>query len=718
MRTKIICTFLLASISLCFSQTTTILWDASLSMDHRDTDKDFQFLARYFEQNKNSQVSLVRFQNGNLNIASMAVSDGNWETLKLALLDTQYDGATSYKGLADVAKGNILLFTDGKEQRINDEPIFDGKLTVINSSTDYNTEKLLLLSTLNKGRLLNIAPRYDSSISEYTGQIVNKNNVISNAKITIIGENTSTHSNKDGSFSIKAMPGDTISIEAKGAKTVLMELGEDQNLAIFMNGNGEQLKEVLIESKKEIASTTENRMTAYGPTNPDAIGYSIASIDDEAISEVTTTLSQAAQGKLVNLEYGSGQDISQSVIRGLTTFKGNNYALIVVDGVALKQSSSSQPATSFNNNIQSTDFIDPNNIAEITVLKGLAATNLYGAQGSNGVILITTKLAAQHLKAKQDPSEKNTALLKNNIYNGTAKLNRPAATATYMKAITGATNPNEAYQAYLSLRDRNASPEFYLDMAEFFSNSNPKRASLIASNILEMYSDSNEALKALLMISNTWNDTSLALDTANLLLERFPNQIQSYLDAAMANKNAGNYQIALDMLHKMSTGAINSQLNFSGLSKIIDNELRGMVLMYGAQVKTHRIAPIYFKETNYNARVTFAWNDSDANFDLKFINPKKRFFNWEHSSKSDVERINAEKTNGFTKEEFLLIDAEKGPWLINVTYNGNTRQKDLPVFISCTVEYDFGKPQQRSEKHLLKLQQIGEEVTMVNVLIK
>lgn len=718
MRTKIIFILLIASISLCFSQTTTILWDCSLSMKKRDINKDFQFLERFFQQNKNTSVTIVKFQNGIISKSSIPVTDGNWIGLKSALENTIYDGATSYKGLPAVAQGNILLFTDGNDQRSSDDPYFNGDLTVINSSTDYDTKKLLVLSTLNKGRLLNIAPLTNNLSLEYTGQIVNKSNYRGDAQISLNGKKIASIINSDGRFKINAKAGDTLAIQAKGTKSVVMELGEDRLLNIVMDSDGEQLNEVLIETKKEVSILKNDKMTAYGPTNPDALGYSLASIDDEEISEITTTLSQAARGKLVSLEYGSGQDISQSVIRGLTTFQGNNYALVVVDGVALKQSNSSRPSSSFNNNIQSTDFIDPNNIADITVLKGLAATNLYGAQGSNGVILITTKLAEQNLNAKKDTSKENTALLKNNIYEGTAKLNRVSIKRAYIQAMTETNSSNEAYKKYLNLREFNASPAFYLDTAEFFSNSNPKLASQIASNILEVYSDSHEALQALLMLSNDWNDTSLALDTANLLLERFPNQIQSYLDVAIANRKSGNYQIALDMLHKMSSGTINTQLDFSGLSKIIDNELKFMILKHRDQVKSHRIGTKYFKETKYDARLTFTWNDTDANFDLKFINPMKRFFNWEHSLHTDPERINSEKTNGYSKEEFLLIDAEKGPWLINVIYNGNTRAKDLPVYISCTVDYNFGKPEQRTEEHLLKLEQIGEEITMLNVLIK
>ena len=87
-----------------------------------------------------------------------------------------------------------------------------------------------------------------------------------------------------------------------------------------------------------------------------------------------------------------------------TTILGNQYGLIVVDGLAIKQSDSSMGAGF----IGDTGFINPENIESVTYLKGLAATNIYGTEGRNGVLLIKTKTGSSSFKKKKKRQLGNT----------------------------------------------------------------------------------------------------------------------------------------------------------------------------------------------------------------------------------------------------------------------------------------------------------------------
>ena len=99
----------------------------------------------------------------------------------------------------------------------------------------------------------------------------------------------------------------------------------------------------------------------------------------------------------------------------------------MVDGVSLSRSNSGVAVptgpndTSIGSPINSTSYLDPNNIADVTILKGLAATNRYGSLGNNGVILITTKTASYDVVNNKN---KDQALLTNNIYDGKIKVNK------------------------------------------------------------------------------------------------------------------------------------------------------------------------------------------------------------------------------------------------------------------------------------------------------
>jgi TonB-dependent Receptor Plug Domain. len=92
------------------------------------------------------------------------------------------------------------------------------------------------------------------------------------------------------------------------------------------------------------------------------------------------------------------------IIRGMNSFSGDNNALYVIDGVPYSNDTNEAGNFVDGNMGTSRSFdIDPSNIENIDILKGLAATTLYGTQGRNGVILITTKTgSSKNLAAKQE----------------------------------------------------------------------------------------------------------------------------------------------------------------------------------------------------------------------------------------------------------------------------------------------------------------------------
>ncbi|MBK8670564.1 MAG: TonB-dependent receptor plug domain-containing protein [Saprospiraceae bacterium] len=94
---------------------------------------------------------------------------------------------------------------------------------------------------------------------------------------------------------------------------------------------------------------------------------------------------------------GSGTNV---IIRGYKSISGSNQPLFVVDGVPFGSNTSSDRGANAGNATASSRFLDldPNNIAEVSVLKGLSATVLYGENGRNGVVLITTKTGSHSQK--------------------------------------------------------------------------------------------------------------------------------------------------------------------------------------------------------------------------------------------------------------------------------------------------------------------------------
>ncbi|MBE7174050.1 MAG: SusC/RagA family TonB-linked outer membrane protein [Williamsia sp.] len=146
----------------------------------------------------------------------------------------------------------------------------------------------------------------------------------------------------------------------------------------------------------------EVKVTAFGLSKKGrAVGYSVQEVKGDAVQTAKEqNFVNALQGKLagvqINGNSGSMGGSSKVVIRGAKSITGNNNALFVVDGIFMGNTNVSN---SYNQQIGGGGYdygspiqdLNPDDIEQISVLKGAAATALYGSRGSNGVVLVTTK---------------------------------------------------------------------------------------------------------------------------------------------------------------------------------------------------------------------------------------------------------------------------------------------------------------------------------------
>ncbi|TXN35888.1 TonB-dependent receptor plug domain-containing protein [Flagellimonas hymeniacidonis] len=694
----------------------TICWDVSLSMMDRDIEKEYYFLDAYFKTVQNANVTLLTFSNEVISKDNFNLTGGKWTSIKEKLNGLSYDGATSYSALEDYAeKGDVLLFTDGQQNSGTSTPNFEGELYIINSNKVFDRATLNLLAIVNNGNLVDLkkngGPKSSqNNTKQYSGTIYNGTSGLAGAMISIKGVADKTvRSNEQGLFKINAAVGDTLVI-SYGNKKKEQLLGDNLSLNFSFEEGGIRLQEVVV-TEKAIAPVNEIT-TGYGKENEDKVGYAVQSIDDSDISAVSTTANNAVQGKFSGVSLGQNDDLSQVKMRPSNSILGNNYGLIVIDGVPTERSNSGT------GEVAGTGFVDPQNIANITVLKGLAATNRYGSMGANGVLLITTKTATVDGPRGK---KKDLALLTNNVYDGKLKVNNKTLVTPYLKELKKGKNLQEAYDIYLKQRETYWNdPTYLLDVYSFFQNSNKQIANRILSNVLEKPSVPYEELRGMYLKSLEHGSTELMVLSANKMIEAYPNKVQPYFDMAVANKNQGNYQEALDIFTAIANGTANPKLNFSGLEKVVGAEIRNLVNKQKNTLDIKKVEQKYKNNLTYNARLLLDWNNPDAEFIVQFVNPQKRFFSWEHTDTSERKKILDQLQHGYSNEQFEIVGPETlGDWILNVTYLGNrTSGNKMPTFLKCTVQYNFGKPDQRSEEHLVRLGEVDEELQLAKFTVQ
>jgi TonB-linked SusC/RagA family outer membrane protein len=222
-----------------------------------------------------------------------------------------------------------------------------------------------------------------------TGMVTDATGSLPGVSVMVKGTKKGTGTDFDGKYSITAKTGDVISFSYMGYKAVEKTVGSSNTINVTMVEDANTLDEIVITglgiSKKE-----------------KAIGYAVQTVDGDKVNQAKeVNLVNSLQGRLSGVQIqGTASALggsSRITIRGSNSFLGNNQPLFIVDGVPISNnnfSSSSQErgfgggAYDYGNGASE---IDPSNIKSMSVLKGAAATSIYGSRGSNGVIIIITK---------------------------------------------------------------------------------------------------------------------------------------------------------------------------------------------------------------------------------------------------------------------------------------------------------------------------------------
>ena len=219
-----------------------------------------------------------------------------------------------------------------------------------------------------------------------TGTVVSQEDgtPVIGASIKIVGTKTGTATDVDGNFVLPVA---------------------DKDAVLEISYLGMQTKKVKASSKMKIVLVSDSKsldevvVTAMGITrNEKTLGYAATTIkNDEIVGARTTNVADALSGKVAGVQVSATSadpgSVSNVVIRGYGSINGSNQPLYVVDGVPLQNNMVS--AQGKNITAGGISNIAPEDIASMTVLKGAAATALYGSRAANGVILITTKTGSK-----------------------------------------------------------------------------------------------------------------------------------------------------------------------------------------------------------------------------------------------------------------------------------------------------------------------------------
>ncbi len=243
---------------------------------------------------------------------------------------------------------------------------------------------LCVPATAMYGEIIPVGPMSEltQQNGKISGSVVDKMGPVIGASVLVKGTTNGIMTDMDGKFELEGLKnGDVIQISYIGYVTQEIKYTGQSTISVKMEEDSQALDEVVV--------------TALGMSrDKKSLGYAMTELKGEDIAKVNSPNPiNGLQGKVAGVQINMGNSGPQSsqriIIRGNTSLDGNNQPIFVIDGIIIdNEVTKTGQGQDWGNDLKN---LNADDFESMSVLKGAAATALYGSRAANGVILITTK---------------------------------------------------------------------------------------------------------------------------------------------------------------------------------------------------------------------------------------------------------------------------------------------------------------------------------------
>jgi tetratricopeptide (TPR) repeat protein len=543
------------------------------------------------------------------------------------------------------------------------------------------------------------------------GKIFSISGPIQGATVRIKNSLIEAQSDFDGYFNIDAQKGDLLIVNYLGMIEKQTTVEDFNDLYILLKTETQILDEVVLSSTNK---NGENEVdTGYGKRNADAVGNSISTITKEDISPGASTFADVIRGQFSGVRI-EGFSTPRVIIRGGTgSLNTPAYAIYDIDGLIFEDFPT---------------FINPQQIESVTVLKSYGATNRYGSVGRGGVFVIK-----MNNLYKGSSQTLDSALIKGNDYTEELSMIGLEENSKYLDELElsfSFENAKDIYESQTSILEFKSVP-YYLDCFDYFKRWDDDFAFSILTSAVISAKSNPKALKALAYKMETIDRNLEAELVYEHLFKIRPFHEQSYRDLALIYSKNKKYVLAADIYKKILLNSI-EDVKVLGLQKTIANEayhlyttnrdafdfknfpvdvLKRLLPNIDLNKKIKQNDFIKSKDFGYDYRVVFDWSDSNIEFNVQFVSPSKKFFNWSHTKFENKDQLIDEIKFGYNTEEFIIDDSQKGEWLINID-NFSMESSINPTFLKYTVYKNYGRVNEIQKTKIINLNKLNQKITL------
>lgn len=528
------------------------------------------------------------------------------------------------------------------------------------------------------------------------GTVSNGISPIEAVNITVAGTSIGATSDKNGKYEIKAEPADVLEFSYVGMDKVSV-IVEDVTriLNIEMWPKVEELDEVVVTKFKrktqrdlEIDYAVDKSIvnTSFGYISPETVAYRLLVIDGSELNPAAFDVISVILNRVPGSRLASVADRGAGI-----ALRGNAPVVFEVDGMIFREA----PV-----------WLNIASIERIGVIFGMQASWRFGAD----VIFINTKNGVNGAREEGTGLPYDRARLRDNVFDDKA-LDADALTTAnpiYLRKLHESKTISEAEQIFETNRAvYQNSPYFFIDSFNYFMvKENHEYAKNLAEEALKKVDRNAMLLKAWAYYFESHGEYESANELYKQIFILRPHYTQSYRDLALSYHISGSFEKAAGIYaryHYLRDEGFFHVSDSTAINTIIERESDNMQALEGSRVVDKNLfSERDEKYTEFDGtRLVFEWNDTEAEFDLQFVNPQKQYHKWEHTMVANHKRIIDEKMTGYACEEFLMDGSLPGKWQVNVTYRGNKRLE--PTYLKVTIYYDYGRASQRKEVKVFRL---------------
>ncbi len=566
-----------------------------------------------------------------------------------------------------------------------------------------NTNKFYLKKTNNSSSWFNEEDESDNFIF---GKVFSVKGPIQGASIKVKNSLIEAKSDFEGFFKIKADVNDVIVINFLGMteKQMLIENLDDKY--ILLKTDAQILDQVTITGTTELSDEVD---TGYGKRKKKSVGFSTSTITSDDISPGAVSIVDAIRGKFTNVQVAYNQD-------GAAT---GNKTQIYVRGGSLSINNSAAAIFDIEGLIYNEvpDFIDPQQIESITLLRSLAATNRYGSQGRGGVFLVKMKSLSRKAQRLLD----NLKVKGNDYKEQTPSIILDSLKPYYINDYSSTKSLDEAKNQFLRLSNEiyKLSVTFHIESFNYFKNIDTDFALSILKSIAKKAKDNPKALKTIAYHLEKIGDFQNAKTIYQRLLLIRPLDEQSYRDLVLIYKENQDYELAASLYNLMLNNKLKN-VNMLGLQETVVNEAAHLywtkfdkLSQTDFPLKTLKtyIPKNDWRKFGFDYRIIFDWNDPAVEFNVQFVDPKNKYYNWSHTILDDRDLLEDELNYGYNTEEFIIEKSDRGKWIINIE-NYSIQDNSNPTYIKYTVYKNYGRPNEIKKVEVINLNKLSQKVNL------